>query len=249
MSEHITDGTSPTTPKLDADVIPLPVHAVRGFSGKHYTPEGTLELQRTEIWSERDATMSEDEVASVVESLNAGKLMVGVDKTDRPLALMEWILRESHVTLDWKPLAERHTAHAKVMADLEKRRLLNPEAKLTAKEKLIVGLTQYEQRQMAIGQGVTEEVKVAVADLHDIKRTLEESDDNVDGITLLDVLDGYENVMRPKIAKSNPIRIYNKLYDKLHAPDSKRPSPDLIIAGRIMLMFMKNRLEPTDRQP
>lgn len=249
MSEHITDGTTPTTPGVDADVIPLPVHAIRGFSGKHYTPEGKLELQRTEIWSERDATMSEDEVASVVERLNAGKLMLGVDKTDRPLVLTEWILRESHVTLDWKPLAERQSAYAKVMSDLEKRRRLNPKSQLTPKEKEVLGLTQYEQRQMAIGQGVTEEVRSAVADLQDIKRTLEESDDNVDGITLLDVLDGYENVMRPMIAKSNPIRIYNKLYDKLHAPDSRRPSPDLIIAGRIMLMFMKNRLEPTDRQP
>lgn len=250
MTEHVTDGETPPTQAVDAEIIPLPVHGGVVLTGKYYTPEGTLEPGTTEIWSELDATLSDDEVASIVENLNSGKLIFGTDNVDRPLILTEWILRQAHTTIDWRPLKQRRVAYAAAMADLERRRLTTPNAKLSAKQKMITPLTHYEQSQLKMGESVWDEIRAAVAEIEEIKATLDtpkETGDKED-ITLLDVLDGYENVMRPKIAHTNTIRIYNKLYDKLHASDGKRPSPDLIIAGRVLLMFMKGRLGPTDDQ-
>jgi hypothetical protein len=181
-----------------------------------------------------------------------GEVFSGVDNTDRPIALTEWILSEAHVSTGYKRLIKRQDEHNRLREDVEKKRGLKNMTAEAAAQKLAKTkvqlektkpLTPYELRKVAIGKSVSFELQSAVESLATIAS--EQEDLGLGKMGLIDALYELEEELKPRIAGSNAIRIYNALYDVLRSPDTNRPSPDLIIAGRILILFMKNRLEPT----
>ena len=237
MSEQAS-GSHPSRRRVDADVIPLPVHEIRAFQGTTYGTDGTARLERTEIWDELDATLSKDEVASVVESLNIGKLMIGVDNIDRPVALTEWILCQSHLTPDYKDPLIRESERSRLQAQL-KSKSTHAAVKDATREQLekLKPLTSYEVTKVERGSEVVAELAAVVKQLE----TIREQEGNMG---LISKLDDIEKELEPVIKNSNVIRIYNALHDKLRLRDRNVPSPDLIIAGRILLMFLYQRVTP-----
>lgn len=254
MTQHFTSSgippNPPSTEGRDAEIFLLPTHHEidEHFYGITYDMDGNAHEETTEIWQAIDASMSAAEVTDAVESINVQQIMRGVENSDRPLRLTEWILQQAKVSPDYQGHVARMHARKELGVQFRSR-LTPPEVKKKLREKIerIHDLTIYEREKIDRGRRVYRELVEAVGEMDAIKTKLKEqelNDENPVGIGLLDVLNGYEHVMKPKIANANVIRIYNSLFDKLHTPDDKVPSSDLIIARRILIMFMKRRLSP-----
>jgi hypothetical protein len=247
MTEHVTGG-NPPVPGLndrDAEVIPLPVKLTARFAGKTFDLEGLAHLEQTEVWPELDTSMTPEQVEEAANNLNIGQVMSGADNNDRPIRLTEWILQQAHVTTDYRGhvarIAERESLKKRIQST---KTPLPVKEDLRAKREKLHELTEYELKKITLGNKVYTELLAAVTDLSTMREEAIAEDEDGSSLAFVKKLSEYESVLEPFIAKSNAIRIYNALYGKLRAPDGKRPSPDLIVSGRILLMFLGRRTLP-----
>lgn len=229
MSEHALPDPKDVA-KHDAEVIALNASNTRVFTDEFIDEEGkTVVRESYELWPMLDIRMSQQDIDSLATKWMPSNIFHGTDNIDRPIAALRWMMQQTHITVD----ASEELRNLRLFHELK---AFEAEGQDKSKNKAYQGVTQptpYEINKVGHADTSEQDIKNAVAHLETASS---------EGLSnLLDTLLDIEDRVAPRTTNTNLVRLFNAIDTKTDGKDR-----DLIIAKRILLILLDQKLNPED---
>jgi hypothetical protein len=186
-----------------------------------------IENDKNDTWPLLDSRMNDEEIISVAETWNPARVYHGKQNVDRPQAAVEWMLVQTHVTVD--TTVERDLRNNLAERDRRQKKGLT----LTKAQRSLRDLTPAQTEKLETARLVNLKVRAAE------ERIEAEKEKGISN--LLDVLEGLEAYVLDKCADANVVRLFNAVDDKMGGKNR-----ELIIAKRTLVFMFADELPAVD---